>query len=206
MSAIASLASLVPFYLLGAFPTGRLIAKVYGIDLSSQGSGNVGATNVARVIGRRAGIFTLIGDVAKGSIGVWLAQILVSEPWFASAAGVALVLGHCLSIPGYSRGGKGVATALGVISMLLPSSGALALIVFGGVFWIWRIVSLASVAATLAVPAWGLVIGASDSVSLSLMAQAAIIVMRHEQNLRRLIEGREPKFTARKSGGTDLAR
>jgi glycerol-3-phosphate acyltransferase PlsY len=135
-----------------------------------------------------------------------LAAVLVSEPWFASAAGFALVSGHCLSIPGYSRGGKGVATALGVISMLLPSSGALALIVFGGVFWIWRIVSLASVAATLAVPAWGLVIGASDSVSLSLMAMATIIVMRHEQNLRRLIEGREPKFTTRESSGTDLAR
>lgn len=206
MSIVAIIFSLMPFYCLGAFPTGRLIAKLYGIDISAQGSGNVGATNVARVIGKQAGLVTLVADVAKGSVGVWLAGKLVTEPWFACAAGVGLVLGHCFSVPGYSKGGKGVATALGVISVLLPSSGVLALVMFGGVFAVWRIVSLASVAATLAVPAWALMLGASDPVCVSFIAIASVIMVRHEQNLKRLIEGREPRFTTRKEDRADVAR
>lgn len=198
MNVIVLVASLVPFYLLGAFPTGHLISKLHGIDIGSKGSGNVGATNVARVLGKKAGVLTLLIDVCKGAFGVALASWMVGEPWFTGGAGLALVLGHCFSIPTKFKGGKGVATALGVISVLYPSSAPVALIVFGVFFGIWRIVSLASIAATMVVPAWALVTGASDAVSLSLMFIAALIVMRHEQNIRRLIEGREPTFALQK--------
>ena len=198
MNLIVILISLVPFYLLGAFPTGPLIAKIYGVDITSQGSGNVGATNVARVVGKRAGIFTLLGDVCKGAFGVFIAGLVVGDVWFPSAAAVAVVSGHCFSVPPYLKGGKGVATALGVISVLYPSSSIIALITFGGFFGIWRSVSLASIAATLVVPMWALITNAPDAVSVALIILAALIVMRHEQNIKRLIEGREPRFESRK--------
>lgn len=199
MNVVLVVVSLMPFYLLGAFPTGYLLSKLHGIDIAAQGSGNVGATNVARVLGKRAGILTLVGDACKGALGVAIAGLVVGESWFSGAAGIAVVLGHCFSIPRYLKGGKGVATALGVISVLYPTSAPVSLIVFGLFFGIWKIVSLASIAATLVVPAWALVTNADDAVSFSLMLIAALIVMRHEQNLRRLIEGREPKFTSSKA-------
>ena len=198
MNLIVIFISLVPFYLLGAFPTGSLVAKIYGIDITSKGSGNVGATNVARVVGKRAGILTLLGDALKGALGVLIAGLVVGDAWFPGAAAVSVVLGHCFSVPPYLRGGKGVATALGVITVLYPSSSIVALVTFGAFFGIWKIVSLASIAATLVVPIWALVTNAPDAVSASLIAIAALIVMRHEQNIKRLIEGREPKFSARR--------
>ena len=198
MNLIVIFISLIPFYLLGAFPTGSLVAKIYGIDITSKGSGNVGATNVARVVGKRAGILTLLGDALKGALGVLIAGLVVGDAWVPGAAAVAVVLGHCFSVPPYLRGGKGVATALGVITVLYPSSSIVALVTFGAFFGIWKIVSLASIAATLVVPIWALVTNAPDTVSASLIAIAALIVMRHEQNIKRLIEGREPKFSARR--------
>ena len=200
MNLIVIFISLVPFYLLGAFPTGSLVAKIYGIDITSKGSGNVGATNVARVVGKRAGILTLLGDALKGALGVLIAGLVVGDAWFPGAAAVSVVLGHCFSVPPYLRGGKGVATALGVITVLYPSSSIVALVTFGAFFGIWKIVSLASIAATLVVPIWALVTNAPDAVSASLIAIAALIVMRHEQNIKRLMEGREPRFSARREG------
>ncbi|MEY4668041.1 MAG: glycerol-3-phosphate acyltransferase [Pseudomonadota bacterium] len=205
MNLIVIIISLVPFYLFGAFPTGHLIAKLYGVDITARGSGNVGATNVARVVGRRAGILTLLGDVLKGALGVIIARIVVDDAWFPGAAAVAVVLGHCLSVPPYLKGGKGVATALGVITVLYPSSSIIALGTFGACFAIWKIVSLASIAATLIVPMWALITNAPDAVSVSFMVIAALIVMRHEQNIKRLIEGREPTFSSKKSETEKIA-
>jgi glycerol-3-phosphate acyltransferase PlsY len=201
MTYVVILISLIPFYLIGAFPTGHLISKVHGVDITKQGSGNVGATNVARVVGKRAGVVTLLGDVLKGALGVAIARLAMGDDWFPGAAAIAVVLGHCLSLPPYLKGGKGVATALGVIAVLYPSSSLVALITFGASFGIWKIVSLSSIAATIIVPMWALVTNASDAVSISLMVIAAIIVMRHEQNIKRLIEGREPRFSSKASGG-----
>lgn len=199
MNAVAIFFSLLPFYFLGAFPTGLLLSKLHGVDISTQGSGNTGATNVARVLGKRAGILTLVIDVFKGALGVGLAKLLVGEGWFEASAGFAVVAGHCFSIPRYLKGGKGVATALGVISVLYPSSSIVALLSFAGIFAAWRIVSLASIGATLLVPCWALVTNAPDATILGFMAIAGLIVYRHEQNLKRLIEGNEPKFVLRKA-------
>lgn len=197
MNAFTLFLALVPFYLLGCFPTGKLVARLHGIDIAAQGSGNVGATNVARVIGKRAGVITLLGDVAKGFLGVALAQLFSDSQWFVMSAAVVVVVGHCLSLPPYLKGGKGVATALGTVFAVVPIAAVVALVVFGLVFAVSRLVSLASITATLMVPLYCLLSNAADATSAGFMVMAFVIVLRHEQNIARLIKGKEPKFSAK---------
>lgn len=199
MSTILILAALVPFYLLGAFPTGVLVAKSYKVDVTAHGSGNVGATNVARVIGKKAGIVTLLGDVLKGVVGVVVAGLIVHNNWFAAAAGIALVLGHCFSVPPILKGGKGVATALGVTLALHPWSAAVAVGSFALVFATSRIVSLASISASLMVPLGGFLLNLQEATTIALATIGLIVVARHQENIRRLIEGREPRFESKRS-------
>lgn len=189
--------SLVPFYLLGAFPTGYLLAKTRGVDITAVGSGNVGATNVSRVLGKKAGIVTLLVDVFKGAFGVAVASGLSSSPSFVGLCSVAVVAGHCFSVPPYLKGGKGVATALGVILVLSAQTGVVALVVFIGMFAVKRIVSLSSISAALAVPAYAMAVNLPSYVAAAEACIAALLVYRHRQNIQRLIEGREPKFTTR---------
>jgi acyl phosphate:glycerol-3-phosphate acyltransferase len=195
MSGVLFSLSLAPFYLLGAFPTGRLVARSYGVEIEQHGSGNVGATNVARVIGKKAGITTLVGDVAKGVIGTVLARACYDDPWGAPLAGVALVAGHCFSIPGM-KGGKGVATALGTLLGLVPVYALVALIVFAGALKLGGMVSLASVTSSLLLPIYAIITGERGEIVAALSAIALIIVLRHRQNLERIIAGTEPKFGA----------
>ncbi len=199
MMPVAVLFALLPFYLLGAFPTGVLVSKLYGIDITSQGSGNVGATNVARVVGKKAGILTLIGDVAKGALGAGVALLVFGDTWPASAAAVAVVFGHCFSLPPYLKGGKGVATALGVVAATSPLLAAVSVAVFGCTFFFSRIVSLSSLLAALVVPVTAILLNVGDATTIALGAVAAAVVLRHRQNIQRLIEGREPKFQAKSS-------
>jgi glycerol-3-phosphate acyltransferase PlsY len=197
MSTILILAALVPFYLVGAFPTGILVAKSYKVDITTQGSGNVGATNVARVIGKKAGIITLFGDVLKGVVGVVIAGLVVDKAWFAAAAGIALVLGHCFSIPPKLKGGKGVATALGVTLALHPWSAAVAVASFAVVFAASRLVSLSSISAALMVPLGGFLFNLQEATTIALATIGLVVVARHKENIRRLIEGREPTFSSK---------
>jgi glycerol-3-phosphate acyltransferase PlsY len=199
VNSIATILALVPFYLLGAFPTGHLVARLHGVDITSVGSGNVGATNVARSVGRKAGILTLGLDALKGALAVWISCLLSEIEWYHAACGVAVVCGHCFSIPGYLRGGKGVATALGVLIALTPLAALVAVVTFVALFAARKIVSLASLGATLAVPAFSLVVNAPDSILLAQVIMASILVYRHRENIQRLIEGREAQFTSAKS-------
>lgn len=185
---------LMPVYLLGAFPTGLLVACWYGIDLTENGSGNVGATNVARVVGKTAGIATLLGDLLKGALGVGLVSLCSEDLWWRSAAGLTVVLGHCFSVPPLLKGGKGVATALGVVLMLNPWCALVAVATFQVVFVRWRIVSLASVSAVVLLPIVALLLNVDDATTLGLALCALVVVFRHRQNLQRLVEGREPRF------------
>jgi glycerol-3-phosphate acyltransferase PlsY len=200
MSAWLVVLSILPFYLFGAFPTGFLLAKLRGIDITQQGSGNVGATNVARVMGKKFGIFTLVGDLLKGSLGMLFARLCGATDLFLAAVAVALVVGHCFSIPPFLKGGKGVATALGVILGLEPVLALVAIGVFGAVFAIWKIVSLASVAAALIVPAVALMFGYADTIAMALVVVGLTLVARHEANIKRLIDGSEPAFTLKSKG------
>ncbi|MCB0319054.1 MAG: glycerol-3-phosphate acyltransferase, partial [Bdellovibrionales bacterium] len=151
MNFILTFLALIPFYLIGAFPTGMMLAKSQGIDITKKGSGNVGATNIARVIGKKAGIITLLVDVSKGLIGSLIAS-LFADSYFVPLAGVILVAGHCFSLPPKLKGGKGVATALGVMLFINYTAALTGIGTFIIAFSIWRIVSLASLAGALIVP------------------------------------------------------
>jgi glycerol-3-phosphate acyltransferase PlsY len=195
---IAGVIALVPFYLIGCFPTGYLIARLNGIDITKEGSGNVGATNVSRVIGKRAGIYTLLGDMCKGMLAVALGLFISPFGWFAAGAAAAVVCGHCFSLPPWLKGGKGVATALGTLFVLYPIGALTAVVFFGIAFWFSRTVSLASIVATGAVPTLSLLTNQPDAQSVALIVMSVVIIARHKQNIIRLIEGREPKFALRK--------
>jgi glycerol-3-phosphate acyltransferase PlsY len=194
ISFIATLIALIPFYLLGSFPTGYLLAKLHGVDITKQGSGNVGATNVARSIGKRAGVLTLVLDLVKGALAVSLASLISSESWFLSAAAVAVVCGHCFSLPPFLKGGKGVATGLGVLIALVPGAALTSIIVFAALFSTTRLVSLSSIIATLSAPLYSLALNHPEPNSLALIVLSLVIVFRHRENIARLIEGREPRF------------
>jgi glycerol-3-phosphate acyltransferase PlsY len=193
---VATLIALIPFYLIGTFPSGYLLAKLRGVDITKQGSGNVGATNVARSLGKKAGILTLVLDLTKGLLAIYLVSLLADQGWFVAAAAVAVVCGHCFSIPPLLKGGKGVATGLGVLIALAPGAGVTSVVIFVLLFSATRFVSLSSIVATLSAPIYSLVTNQPEAKSLALMAIALVIVYRHRENIQRLIEGRETKFRA----------
>ncbi len=191
----ATEATLIVFaYLLGSVPTGYLMGAWMGVDVRTAGSGNIGATNVARVIGKRQGILTLVADAAKGFIPVFAALQLGFAPAGAVLAGTAAFLGHLYPVFLKFQGGKGVATALGVFVGLAPLATLVLIVIFAAVALTSRIVSLSSMAAALAAPVtfWFFsypppVVGLSAFIAL-------MITMRHRGNLRRLLAGTEPRF------------
>lgn len=188
----------LPFYLIGLFPSGKLIAKLYGVRIEKQGSGNVGATNVARIVGKKAGILTLILDILKGVFAVILAEYLFEDPQIVALAGVMTVLGHCLAIPKILKGGKGIATSLGVIATLAPLVGLSALIVFGLVFYRSRIVSLSSIIAAVAAPILTWLIYPEMNLQYLIGLIGLIVIVRHRENLQRLYRGTEGRFVMAK--------
>ena len=149
---VACLLSPLIAYLCGSIPTGDLIGRRLGIAVRQTGSGNIGATNLARTAGRTAGLLTLAGDMAKGLIPVLAVRLLGFGEVVQAATAVAVVVGHMFSIFLGFTGGKGIASGFGVLLGLTPLATLSALVVFVGVFAASRIVSAASLAATLAVP------------------------------------------------------
>ena len=139
-------------YLAGCVPSGLLLGRRAGIDVRRSGSGNIGATNVARSAGAVLGLATLVADAAKGALPVLLARALDGRPAVATAAGVAAFLGHVFPVTLRFAGGKGVATALGVLLVISPLAVVCALGVFVVAFLLARYVSLASVLAAIVVP------------------------------------------------------
>jgi glycerol-3-phosphate acyltransferase PlsY len=195
----------VAAYFLGSIPFGLLLAKLFGgTDVRKAGSGNIGATNVARVAGPLAGILTLLLDAAKGSAAVVLAARLTNESaiWMMVAGFLALI-GHCFPVWLRFKGGKGVATAAGVFLALCPLAmlGALSLFILVVVFW--RYVSLGSVAAAAAIPLlmyllWAPHHAPPHVVTFGSLAIAMLVIYKHDANIQRLVEGEEPKFSFRK--------
>lgn len=182
-------------YLIGSVPTGLLLGKLYGIDVRQQGSGNIGATNLYRTLGRKVGIMTLIGDCLKGVAPVLLARQFGFSGEQVAWVGLAAFCGHVFSIFLKFRGGKGVATALGVFLALSPLAVLIALVLFVLVMLKWRYVSLGSVCAAAVMPLavafsqeW-ILTGVTFLISL-------VVIMRHRENIRRLLAGTESKFKA----------
>ena len=188
-------ALLVAFgYLAGSIPTGVLIANRVGIDLRRVGSGNIGATNVTRAAGTRLGLFTLLGDAMKGAIPTALATWLDVGAGVTATVAVAAVAGHVFPVMLGFRGGKGVATALGVLVVLAPLVAGAVTLVFALVEAASRWVSLGSLVATMLTPALLALLGAPTAHVLAMAAVAVLVVLRHRENLERLLEGSEPKI------------
>jgi acyl phosphate:glycerol-3-phosphate acyltransferase len=192
-----TLLALIPFYLIGCFPSGILVAKLNNVDLSTTGSGNIGATNVARTIGKRAGIQTLLMDVGKGILAVCLAFIISDYLPFRSFSALAVVAGHCFSIPGKLKGGKGVATALGAIACLAPLLATICVVIFGIFFYLFKIVSLASIIAAGSVALLAMPLNYPDVISLSVTSIAVLVIYRHKENIQRLVRGEEKQFKSK---------
>ena len=185
---------LVTAYLLGSIPTGLLLGKVYGIDVRKEGSGNIGATNLYRTLGRKVGVITLIGDCLKGLLPVLAVQSFVPE--YAAWVGLAAFCGHVFSVFLGFKGGKGVATALGVFLALSPLAVGIALVIFIVLMLVWRYVSLGSIAAALTMPlAVALLRGSTVLIVVTLII-AVVVIAKHHENIRRLLAGTENRFKA----------
>ena len=191
-----SLVAVLAAYLVGAVPIGWLVARVFGVgDIRRHGSGNIGATNVLRTVGRLPAIVTLLGDVLKGYLAVWLGTVLGGEqPAAAAMAAVAAVAGNCWSVFLGFRGGKGVATGLGAALRLVPLATLAAIPVFVIIVASFRYVSLGTLLAALCVPLGALMLGYPRAAVLAALAIAAIIVGRHHENIARLRAGTESRL------------
>lgn len=187
---------LVGAYLLGSVPTGLLLGRAMGVDIREAGSGNIGATNVYRTVGKKLGILTLIGDCLKGLIPVLVAKWLGLPEMWVAAIGLAAFLGHVYTVFLGFKGGKGVATALGVFLGTSPLSVLIAVVIFAGVLYKWRYVSAASIAAAAFIPLIVRFTAATNEMILMSIAIAGIVIIRHRENISRLVAGTENKFKA----------
>jgi len=192
---LLSLSAVLGAYLIGAIPIGYAIARARGVDIRRVGSGNIGATNVLRRLGKGAAFATLLGDVAKGALavhlGLWLGG---GAPSWGAAAAVLAVAGNCWSPFLGFKGGKGVATALGTILRLVPWATLPAALVWIVILLTFRYVSLASVTAAAGLPLGLFLLRAPGPALLSGLLIAALIIFRHQKNLGRLFQGTEPKL------------
>jgi len=200
--------ALVVSYLLGSIPFGYLAGRLARIDIRKAGSGNIGATNVVRVLGKSYGYPVFFLDFLKGLGAVKISVLIatrVQPEWgspeiFGIIAAVSTVIGHCFPLWLKFRGGKGIATSAGALFGLMPLAMLIGVAIWILVFWLTRYVSVASVAAAVALP---LVIAVMTRLNQSYgkglfyssLCIAAVVIWRHHSNLSRLVRGREPRFT-----------
>jgi len=192
-----TLLALALAFVLGSIPFSQLVARLRGIDLRSVGSGNIGATNLARALGYGAGALGLILDTLKGAAAVALARALpgdASTPAIQSLAAVLSVAGHAFTPWLGFRGGKGVATGAGAFAVLAPWATLCSVLVFAVVVSVGRMVSLASVLAAAALPVAAFFLGAPRPAIAAATAVAALVVARHRENLVRLVRGTENRL------------
>jgi len=184
-------------YLLGSVPTGYLISKrVMGIDIRQHGSGNPGAANVYRIVGKWAGISTFSVDALKGFIPVLLARHFCPDDyWVAIVCGVIAILGHMWTIYLKFRGGKGVATSAGVFAALLPIPTAIAFASFVVCVALWGRISIGSICACVVLPLTSFFIGHHPmAVNMMVTAIGALVIYKHIPNIKRLLAQKELKF------------
>lgn len=184
-------------YLAGSVPFAFLLARRAGIDVRVAGSGNVGAANVLRTTGTWRGVVVMALDVAKGAAAVLIVHLAAGGASLAALTGAAAIVGHIYPVWLRFHGGKGVAVAAGVFSMLAPVATGVAAALFLLTVWTTRYVSLGSIAATLALPPVAWWAGAPRAVVLAAAGTGALILFRHRANLRRLRSGTERKMGAR---------
>jgi len=184
-------------YLCGTVPFGVLWARLAGVDVRRAGSGNIGAANVARTAGMALGLATLAADVLKGALHTVVAQRVGGDA-LAAATGLAAVLGHVFPVTLGFKGGKGVATALGALAMLAPGAALAGLATFAIAVATFGYVSVGSLLGGVVVPLAALALGAPAPTLAAAAAMAALILVRHRDNLHRLRAGTEPRVRLRK--------
>jgi glycerol-3-phosphate acyltransferase PlsY len=189
---------LLIIYLVAAIPTGVVLTRLMGLeDVRSKGSGNIGATNVYRVAGKLPGVLTLVGDILKGFLPLMAVKLWIAPtPLQLGLAGVVAIVGHCYPVYLRFKGGKGVATAIGIFLVLDPPA-----LLGGGVVFLLavalsRYISLGSVLTAVAVPLLTFLLARPLPLVLSACAIGALIVWRHRENLQRLFSGTENRFGA----------
>lgn len=183
-------------YLCGSIPFGVIVARsVRGVDVRTQGSGNIGATNVARVAGKRLGVFVLLLDAAKGAAPVWLAmRLVVDRPWVYAAVGFAAFVGHVFPVWLRFRGGKGVATALGVLVVWVPLAALCGVLLYVlTVTWL-RVSSVGSLVGTAGATAAAFLTHAPGPAQLLCCTLTLAVVFTHRSNLARLWRRAERRF------------
>ena len=194
-------------YLLGSIPTGFLVAKAKGIDIRSVGSGNIGATNAMRVLGKPAGIFVLLADAAKGFVAAkWLPLLIlhfVSHPIgsfdnLPIYAGIFAVIGHNYTCWLKFKGGKGIATTAGVYLALAPMTVGIAFLVFILTVAATRFVSLGSIAAAIALPIAVYWTCDNECLGIVTLCLGALAIYKHKANIQRLLAGTENRFGQKK--------
>jgi len=198
MNSLLFMVVLTVVYLIAAIPSGIVLAKVMGYeDVRDKGSGNIGATNVYRVAGKLAGVLTLCGDILKGFL-----PLLACKTWLAptpTQLGIACamaIVGHCYPVYLKFRGGKGIATALGIFLVMSPIAVLGAAIVFGITVATTRFISLGSVLAAMSAPLLVLMLNEPQPIFLSTVFIATLIIWRHRSNIKRLMDGSEDRFKA----------
>ncbi|MBN2106347.1 MAG: glycerol-3-phosphate 1-O-acyltransferase PlsY [Deltaproteobacteria bacterium] len=187
-------------YLLGAIPTGLVLARLFSAtDIRAGGSGNIGATNVLRLLGRKFGALTLLGDMLKGFLPVYTGSLLFpdaaggTDNMILSLFGLAAFLGHLFPVYLKFKGGKGVATAFGVFAWLAPAALVLVLVLFVIVVAVSRYVSLASLSAAVVLPLLLLTYSYPLPVVLTGIIMGLLVFIKHKNNIQRLLQGTENK-------------
>jgi glycerol-3-phosphate acyltransferase PlsY len=190
-----ALAAVVAGYLLGSIDFGVIVPKMRGVDIYSQGSGNPGTTNVLRAMGRKAAAAVMVGDMTKGLAAAAIGDLTAGEA-AGFAAGFAAVVGHCFPVWHRFRGGKGVATAGGAMLWLEPVLGIVLLAVWALLAYVAKRASVASLLLALALVPGALVFGHRGWSLLWAGAAALLVVVRHRENIRRLLTGAERRIAA----------
>ena len=191
-----TVSALILSYFLGAIPSGYLITKkIKGFDIRNYGSGNPGAANVYRIVGKKAGWATFICDALKGAVAVILAKIFAPEvAWLPIACGFIAICGHMWTVFLKFRGGKGVATSAGVFGALLPLPTIIAFLSFIIVVWRTGRISPGSILACIVLPLAAWFTGASLPYIIFCVIVAAIVIYKHIPNIKRMLEHKELNF------------
>lgn len=203
---IAIVLAAVVGYLAGAIPFGYLVARAHGVDILKEGSGNPGATNVGRVVGKFAGRLVFFLDFLKGVAAAgWVRWLPVEtvDPLIPALIGLsAAILGHSFSVFLGWRGGKGVATTMGGLIVVMPLVVLIGLLVWVASFFATRYVSLASILFAVSLPVSNLLLGKPRTLIFVSVALAVLIILRHGSNIRRLLNGTENRFVRQKRGSS----
>ena len=185
-------------YLVGAIPFGLLVGRLAGVDVRAAGSGNIGATNVSRLLGKKLGFLTLLLDCLKGFIPIYLASQLLQDSadknFYIMGCGVMAVVGHMFPVYLGFRGGKGVATALGVFLFLSPPAIAVSLVVFVATVAVTGFVSAGSLLASALFPLWLLLFNQPLGMIVTAGIIGLLVWVKHHENIVRLIQGTEKSW------------